>query len=145
MFKVQKVEALEPTYLDINGKVVRCASPGNGEQVPPKPRMEFDPHGKSPHEMGSKLDAGKCMAGVLSDFSYALNAVALIGTHGAEKYTRGGWQEVPEAQVRYFDAFWRHLLASRHEEMDKDSGLPHLAACAWNLLAILELQAREAK
>jgi len=111
---------------------------------PPEPEAnsESDPHGLPQHSPGAKLDSGKCVAGVLSDFALALQAVADVGDFGARKYTRGGWQAVPNAEERYFDAAWRHLLKARHEELDKDSGLPHLAHLAWNLLAVLEIQGR---
>lgn len=105
---------------------------------------ESDPNGKPLSEPGAKADAGKCLAGVLHDFSLALQDIADIGSFGAKKYTRGGWQSVPDAETRYFDAMWRHLLKSRHEDLDPDSGLPHLAHMAWNLLAVLELQGRDA-
>ena len=108
----------------------------------PVESAEADPYGKDPHQPGAKLDAGKVKAGVLHDFSKALFEVAEVGTYGAEKYTRGGWQSVPNAKERYFDALWRHLLASKHELVDKDTELKHLAHAAWNLLAVLELEAR---
>lgn len=107
------------------------------EEVNP---AETDPYGKSPHESGAKLDQGKVKAGVLHDFSEALFQVAQVGTYGAEKYTRGGWQSVPNGAERYFDAFWRHLLESRYQECDDDTGLSHLAHAAWNLLAVIELE-----
>lgn len=102
-------------------------------------RIERDPNGKDPHAPGAKLDAGKVKAGVLADFALALTEVAKVGTFGAEKYTRGGWQEVPNAVERYSDAMWRHLLKARHETNDPDSGLTHLSHAAWNALAVLEL------
>jgi len=104
-------------------------------------RAEHDPHGKAAHEPGAKLDAGKLQAGLLFDFRGALRAVAEVSDHGARKYSRGGWLSVPQAQERYTDALWRHLLA---EGADADSGLDHLAHAAWNLLAILELRLRGA-
>ena len=107
-----------------------------------RPKDEFDPTGAEAHEPGAKLDGGKTLAGVLSDFSLALQAVAEVGTHGARKYSRGGWQSVPDALTRYKDAEWRHLLKSRHEEYDPDSGLLHDAHKAWNVLAQLELRLR---
>lgn len=107
------------------------------EEVNP---VETDPYGKSPHEPGAKLDQGKIKAGVLHDFSEALFQVAQVGTYGAEKYTRGGWQYVPNGAERYFDAFWRHLLESRRQPNDDDTGLSHLAHAAWNLLAVIELE-----
>lgn len=106
----------------------------------PWPRVvEADPCGIAQHEPGAKLDSGKLLAGVLADFSLALRAVAAVGTFGAGKYSRGGWQSVPDGIQRYYDAKWRHLLAERHETLDADSGLLHAAHEAWNTLARLEL------
>lgn len=69
-------------------------------------------------------------------------AVAEIGTHGALKYTRGGWQFVDKARERYTDAKWRHLLKERYDEDDPDSKLLHEAHEAWNVLAALEIKLR---
>lgn len=85
----------------------------------------------------------KVRAGLLADFSLAFLEVAKICTFGAEKYSSGGWQSVPDALERYKDAQYRHMLAQRHEAFDKDSGLLHLAHEAWNCLARLELGLRE--
>jgi hypothetical protein len=106
---------------------------------------EIDPNGKDPHEPGAKLDDGKNQAGILLDFSNALMAVAEIGTFGANKYTRGGWQSVPEGKQRYTDAMMRHLFKMQKEKLDPDSGLPHLAHFVWNAMAVLELDLREEK
>ena len=95
------------------------------------------------HAPGSKLDSGKLIAGVLLDFSRALEYVAEVGTFGAHKYTRGGWLSVPDGQVRYTDALIRHLLKLQQEELDPESGMDHLAHIAWNCLAVLELKMRE--
>lgn len=105
-------------------------------------RKEADPNGKSAHEPGSKLDHGKCAAGVLHDFALALQAIANVGDFGMKKYTRGGWQSVPNGEQRYADAMWRHLLKSRHEDIDPDSGLPHLDHMLWNLAAVVEMRKR---
>lgn len=104
--------------------------------------QEQDPYGIKPGEPGAKLDDGKILAGVLSDFSLALIEVAKVGTFGAKKYSRGGWQSVPDGCQRYYDAKWRHLLAERHETIAPDSGLLHAAHEAWNCLARLELMMR---
>lgn len=105
-------------------------------------RAEADPNGTDPHSPGAKLDAGKVLAGVLEDFALALLAVAEVGTFGANKYTRGGWQSVPNGIERYNDAKWRHALKGRLEDIDPDSGLKHAAHEAWNALAKLELALR---
>lgn len=96
------------------------------------------------HVPGAKDDKAKPMAGVLLDFSRALQTVVDVGTYGAKKYTRTGWATVPEGSQRYLDAMMRHLLAMDVDPdgLDKETGLPHLAHVAWNALAVLELQAR---
>lgn len=69
-----------------------------------------------------------------------------VGTFGAEKYTKGGWLDVPDGVERYTDALYRHLLAEgRGELVDHESGLLHAAHSAWNALARLDLMLREAK
>lgn len=107
--------------------------------------MERDPNGLDPHAPGAKLDAGKPRPElIMRGFARALSAVAEVATFGANKYTDDGWQEVPEAERRYTDALYRHLLKHhRGEEDDPDSGLSHLAHAAWNALAILELRLRK--
>jgi len=85
-----------------------------------------------------KHDAGKIQAGVLLDFRRALMEVAKVGTFGTEKYSRNSWRNVENAEERYMDALWRHLLAS--DDLDEESGLPHLAHLAWNILALLEFK-----
>ncbi|MDA3920535.1 MAG: DUF5664 domain-containing protein [Salinisphaera sp.] len=104
-----------------------------------------DPNGKSPKEPGAKLDGGKLQPDLIfTGFSRALSAVAEIGTHGAEKYTRDGWASVPDGIYRYRNAGQRHALArATGEQLDPDSGLPHLAHEAWNKLAELELALRQ--
>lgn len=106
---------------------------------------ERDPDGIDQHAPGAKLDDGKVMAGVLSDFSLALLEVAKVGTFGAKKYSRGGWQYVKDGIQRYYDAMWRHILGERHKPIDKDSNCIVAAQIAWNALARLELMLRKAE
>lgn len=107
--------------------------------------VESDPTGRSAHEKGSKLDAGKVRpALVLGGFARALWAVAEIGTKGAAKYTDNGWQEVPNGVARYDDAKMRHWLKEKMgQELDADSEQMHAAHDAWNALARLDLLLRE--
>lgn len=92
--------------------------------------------------IGVKHDDGKIMGQLLGDFSRALLGVAEVGTFGANKYTRGGWQHVLGAEQRYYDALWRHILQANQEEVDSESGLSHLEHAAWNILAVIELKKR---
>lgn len=106
-------------------------------------KEEKDPNGVAPNQPGAKLDHGKLRVGlVIKGFQNALKAVTEVGTFGANKYTDDGWKSVPDGLKRYEDALYRHLLA---DGMDEQSGLPHLAHAAWNILAMLELQATAPK
>lgn len=105
--------------------------------------VERDPSGLALSAPGAKADDGKTLAGVLLDFGHALEGVAKVGTMGAAKYSRGGWQQVPNGQQRYLDAAMRHLLKhGQGETHDAESGLAHIAHATWNLLAVAELQER---
>lgn len=97
------------------------------------------------HQPGFKDDFGKNRLGLLfRGFSRALWEVGLVATFGAVKYTDDGWCAVVDAERRYTDALYRHLLlASQGEELDPDSQLSHAAHAAWNALAVLELKLRQ--
>jgi hypothetical protein len=105
------------------------------------PRIEADPTGKSQHEAGAKVDAGKATYDlVLPSFPKALAAVDAVAKFGAAKYTRDGWRSVPDAVARYGNAGQRHRIARLGgESHDPDSKLLHAAHDAWNALAVLEL------
>lgn len=103
---------------------------------------EADPNGKSPHELGAKLDAGKpsIYRGAIDYFPRAIEQVATVSTFGARKYAWKGWETVPDGVNRYSDALVRHLISEgKGESVDTDSGLLHASHCAWNALARLEL------
>ncbi len=109
-------------------------------------KNESDPNGKSAHEPGSKLDAGKApiYRGLLSYFPRAVEAVALVSAFGADKYTWGGWRTVPDGVNRYSDGLVRHLgKEGAGEVLDPDSGHLHAAHTAWNALARLELMLQD--
>jgi hypothetical protein len=112
-----------------------------------KPQLsEKDPNGKSQHEKGAKLDAGKpaVFRGLLDYFPRACMAVAEVSTVGAKKYAWDGWKTVPDGIARYQDALSRHILKEAIEgPLDDDTGLTHKAAVAWNAMAVLELYLRE--
>ena len=95
-------------------------------------------------DIGVKLDAGKNDLGlVIGSFSSALIDVGKVGTFGANKYTRNGWQSVDNALDRYESALLRHYFQYKEGEInDPESGLSHLSHLAWNALAILSLHNR---
>lgn len=98
---------------------------------------------KDLHQKGVKDDSGKVMGALIGDFGLALMEVGKIGTYGANKYTRGGWESVPDGIQRYEDAMWRHLLMHYQEGIDPESGYEHELHMVWNALAKLELRIRE--
>lgn len=106
---------------------------------------EADPHGLDQHAPGAKLDAGKVRPWLMiSGFSRALQAVAVVTTKGAEKYTPDGWAKVEDGEARYMEAHGRHMLSlGTGEKFDPDTGARHKAQMIWNLLASLELELRE--
>lgn len=107
--------------------------------------MENDPSGKKANESGAKLDYGKPDLSLLLMFGHALVAVGEVGTAGAAKYSRGGWQDVPDGINRYTAALLRHMLKEHYEEFDSDissfagKNIRHAAQVCWNSLARLEL------
>ena len=69
----------------------------------------------------------------------ATEKVVEVLTHGAEKYSRDNWKEVPNAENRYYSAMMRHVVSFRRGEyLDPESGLPHLAHAICCLLFLLE-------
>lgn len=107
--------------------------------------IEKDPNGLDQHALGAKTDAGKPMvAQILKMFARALWEVSRVGTHGALKYTLGGWQYVDDGINRYEDAQMRHKLKEwMGQEYDTELPVLHAAQDAWNALARLELILRE--
>ncbi len=106
---------------------------------------EIDPYGIDQHTAGAKLDQGKPDLSLLLMFGQALSEVGHVATVGADKYSRGGWQSVPEGIDRYTAAMLRHLFEEHYESRDSDTDLLHAAQVAWNALARLELMLREKK
>lgn len=114
--------------------------------IHPTKCLESDPTGKSPHEPGAKLDAGKApiFQGVLQYFPRAIREVAFVSLFGANKYAWKGWESVPNGIERYGDALSRHVTGEAVDgSFDKETGLRHAAQVAWNALARLELILRD--
>jgi len=102
---------------------------------------EKDPAGKSAGDSGAKMDEGKIRIDLIFDgMPLALKAVAEVATFGANKYSEGGWQHVPDGFKRYTAAMDRHRLECGE---DPDSNMLHDAHLAWNALARLELKLRK--
>lgn len=85
-----------------------------------------------------KHDGGKPRLDLLPFM--AVTEVGKVMTFGAQKYGDNNWREAkPDQYHRYEAAAYRHLFAySQGELIDPESGLPHLAHAATNLLFLLE-------
>jgi len=82
-----------------------------------------------------KFDAGKIQYRLIPPA--ALKAIATILTFGSVKYKSFSWTNI--SSERYLDALYRHLESHRlGEAIDPESGMPHLAHAAANLMFLLE-------
>lgn len=82
---------------------------------------------------GKKNDEGKARWDLV-DLDFVQEGVDVL-TFGAEKYGENNWQEVENAENRYFAALMRHLVAYRNGEVvDPESGVSHLAHAFCNLM-----------
>jgi len=74
----------------------------------------------------------------------ALWQVALVFGKGAEKYADRNWERGYEWS-KSFAALHRHLaLFWQGEDIDDESGLPHMAHVTWHSLVLLSFMLREA-
>lgn len=84
-------------------------------------------------EQGIKLDKGKLRFDLL-DQNF-LDGLAAVLTFGAEKYSANSWQNIENAEERYYAALQRHLSAYRKgEQKDSESGINHLYHAAANIM-----------
>lgn len=92
---------------------------------------------------GKKFDQNKPKIGdMMAHFSQALWKIAELDTYGADKYGADNLFKVENGYRRYTDAALRHFLLETVEETDKETGLHHAVAVAWNALARLEILLR---
>ena len=95
-------------------------------------------------EKGRKFDGGKLEYGLLPPL--ALEETVKVLTFGAQKYERDNWQRVPDSKRRYFDALQRHVWAWKQgEQIDQESGLPHLAHAMCCLMFLYEHDVKYSK
>ncbi len=67
-------------------------------------------------------------------------------TFGASKYEDNSWQQVPNAESRYYGAAMRHLMAYRMgDESDSETGLSHLHHAATCLMFLAHFESRRTK
>ncbi len=85
----------------------------------------------------TKHDAGKTRYSLLATGFVREMAELLTREATTPGHTDNGWQEVPEAHQRYYDALNRHLEAWwSGERNDAASGAHHLVAVAVNAMIL---------
>lgn len=101
----------------------------------PKLTSKLTPKSQSTEE-GKKFDGDKVRFDLMSpEFE---KEVAECLTYGANKYGPNNWQNVEDAQNRYYAALRRHINAWRSgEKVDAESGLSHLAHAACNIMFLM--------
>jgi Domain of unknown function (DUF5664) len=72
--------------------------------------------------------------------SGAIKRIAQLYERGAEKYGDRNW-ELGQPRDRFIDSMLRHGFAVSNGDVDED----HIAAVAWNAMAIIELDERLSK
>ncbi len=92
---------------------------------------------------GAKYDGDKCRLDLV--FPSLIEAVGWIRTYGVKKYKDpDNWKTIADAKNRYTAAAMRHFEAWRKGELiDPESGYPHLAHCATNVMFLIEIQRME--
>lgn len=66
--------------------------------------------------------------------------IVRVYTAGAKKYGENKWQDLPDGIRRYKAALLRHLVEfDKGNEIDEETGSLHLAAVAWNAIAMLHI------
>ena len=87
---------------------------------------------------GIKHDSDKVLMGCIPPTAEVL--LGMVLTYGAKKYSRENWRLIDNLEERYMDACLRHInLHRRGEEVDPESGLPHLGHAAACLMFLLEV------
>ena len=88
--------------------------------------------------IGIKHDSDKILMGCIPPTAEIL--LGMVLTYGAQKYSRENWRLIDNLEERYMDACLRHInLHRRGEEVDPESGLPHLGHAAACLMFLLEV------
>lgn len=90
------------------------------------------------HKTGVKFDQGKVRISILPGL--AIEQVAKVGEFGAKKYGDYNYK-LGMPVTKYINAAFRHIFIQwlfKNEDLDQESGLPHLAHGAWNILTALE-------
>ena len=73
-----------------------------------------------------------------------IEGIGNVLTKGAQKYSENSWQNVENAENRYYAAALRHLMAWRKGEVyDEETDVNHLLHAACNLMFLFHFDRKE--
>lgn len=89
--------------------------------------------------MGDRYNKGKPQLSYVMEFPNAVKGVSLVAEFGAIKYARNNYKSGLK-HVEIIDSLLRHMSDyMAGEDVDPESGLPHVFHIAWNGLALAEM------
>lgn len=90
-------------------------------------------------DLNPKTQYGMVKPGLQAVPPVALLEVGRVMANGASKYGLMNWRALPVSSSVYYDAAMRHLMAWWDgQDIDIESGLPHLAHVAANMCILLD-------
>lgn len=91
-------------------------------------------------ELGNRYNDGKLRYDFVAPS--LIEAVAKVGMAGAQKYAEDNWLKGMPYRTSY-QSIMRHLQSWwQGEDLDPETGLPHLWHLAWNAMALVEMERR---
>jgi hypothetical protein len=90
-------------------------------------------------KLGTRHNEGKPQLSFLLSAPNANRLKAAVYTFGANKYGRDNWKSGFK-YMSIIDSLMRHLQKFvSHEDIDEESGLPHVAHILWNAEVLAEM------
>lgn len=120
-------------------------SDGNGWGIGPREKCKRCMKAAAPaagmlhrSALGLRFNAGKSRPGLSSP--WAMEGLAKVSEYGARKYAPWNWAK-GLSWGETLDCLERHLIAfKKGEELDAESGLPHIDHLLWNAMALSHFQ-----
>jgi hypothetical protein len=102
--------------------------------MPQEPRQQ-----PQQEELGIRHNSDKPKISMVLDANEAILGIAQVLMFGEKKYARGNWLKgLPWTEI--IDSLQRHVLAfNAGEDMDPESGLPHVDHIATNALFLSQM------
>lgn len=88
---------------------------------------------------GARFNQGKAPLSYVLEMPNAIEGVSSVAAFGAIKYARNNYKKGLD-HVEIVNSLMRHLAKYMNgEDVDPESGLPHVDHVAWNAMALSEM------